>query len=339
MMRAMRSSQSTFVLLVVSAAACNPAPADGVSVSSTSEAIIQGDAVPDGELPSVIGLLTNAGSVCTGTLIAPKVVLTAAHCIEPNIIKQAIQAQGGTPPATITYQASFSHDLLSAVSGGGELVDIDSVEWHDQFLQDQDGLFARPGRWNDIGLVHLASPASGHTIQQLATADVMAALEMNGQNLVAGYGQSDEHDPLSAGTLKRGHSGVDELGDQELIAGIGDPQQACHGDSGGPIFADDSDTLQIGIASRINTDVLGGTSPTCTTGLLYTRIDTYLDWIGEKVPDLGQPPGGPGEEGGGGGDDDHWYGCTVSPGSGGGTASMLSVLLFGLALLHRRRRR
>ena len=106
---------------------------------------------------------------------------------------------------------------------------------------------------------------------------------------VAGYGLTDDDNAESAGVLTEGQSGLDELAGHELAAGDGDPQQACRGDSGGPIFADDSDTYQIGIASRINNaDIGGGGPPPCNTGLIYTRIDPYLAWIAEQVPDLGQ---------------------------------------------------
>jgi hypothetical protein len=105
---------------------------------------------------------------------------------------------------------------------------------------------------------------------------------------------------------------------------VGDAQQACRGDSGGPIFADDSDTLQVGIASRVNSEDLFPTSAACNTGLLYTRVDAYLDWITERVPDLGDPgdPGDPGHPGGGGDDG----GCRVSR-RGGGAPPALLVLL------------
>src|SRR5688572_30529751 len=214
---------------------------DDPNVASSSHEIIQGEVVPDDELPSLIGITTNAGSICTGTLVSPTAVLTAAHCVEPNIIRQSIQIAGGTPPDTITYQVSFSRNLRETAA----FLEVASVEWHDQFLADTSGLFDRPGHWNDIAVIHLAEPVTDRQIGRLATPDVVDALDMNGQQLVAGYGLSTDGDANSAGVLKRGMSGLDERGQWELIAGIGDSQQACRGDSGGPIYADDSDTLQI----------------------------------------------------------------------------------------------
>jgi MYXO-CTERM domain-containing protein len=163
---------------------------------------------------------------------------------------------------------------------------------------------------------------------------------------VAGYGMTDDEDQASAGNLTEGESGLDQIGDHEIEAGNGDAQQACHGDSGGPIFADDSDTLQIGIASRLaNADLTGG-QPRCNTGLLYTRIDMYQSWLTDHVSDLGQ--GGDGDDDmdddGMDGDDDttddgddDGGGCTVG-GNTAGFGGALALFLAAIAIGLRRRR-
>lgn len=61
-------------------------------------------------------------------------------------------------------------------------------------------------------------------------------------------------------------------------------QDACKGDSGGPLFNTTSvngalRTYQIGIVSFASTRVCGNSElPT-----IYTRVDRYLDWIVENV--------------------------------------------------------
>jgi MYXO-CTERM domain-containing protein len=323
-----------FTVLAVALPACDLEIAPG----RTDHAIIGGDMVEGDDFGSVIGVMTNAGSICTGTLISPTVVLTAAHCVEPEMLKASIQASGGTPPDEITYQVSFSRDLHGLEAG--DMIDAESVEWHAEFLSDLNVIFT-PGvtQWNDIALVYLSEPVEGHPIQKLAPTDVVETVD--GMLAVAGYGMTDDSDPMSAGLLHSGQSGMDELGTFEILAGEGDPQQACRGDSGGPIFADDSDTYQIGIASRLNAALgdLSGQPPPCNTGLLYTRVDAYQEWIAERTADLP-------DDGDDGDDDDSdddeeddgdGGGCSMAGGASGPGAGL--VLLLALAVASRRRRR
>src|SRR5690606_23909186 len=303
--------QMTRSILVLSAAAlaiAAPGCAPEAELGSIDRPIIGGVPVEGDALPTIGAVTTNIGSICTGTLIAPTVFLTAAHCVEPMLLKQSAQAAGQTPPDEITYQVTFARDLHAATED--DYLEVASVVWHAEFLADLEAVLT-PGvsQWNDIALVHLAEPVEDRPLQRLAPSDVVEALAAEERPVaVAGYGLTSNEDDTSAGVLTAGQSALDELGEFEILAGEGDAQQACRGDSGGPIFADDGDTYQIGIASRLNANLFPPPSepPPCDSGLLYTRVDTYAAWIEESAGgEVGGPDDGDGgDDGDGAGDGD-----------------------------------
>jgi hypothetical protein len=329
----MSSAIRSSLALALTLAAC-AAP----ELDSSRAPIIAGTPVADDAYPTIGAMTTNGGGICTGTLISPTTVLTAAHCVHPEILKAAIQQGGGTPPATFEYMFTFDNE----VTAESAWLEATGVEWHEAFLTDiNDVLDPGLGQWDDIALIHLAAAVEDRAVQPLATPDDMGEVDPEAMNLVAGYGMTDDGDPASAGTLTEGESGVDTLGDHEILAGVGDAQQACRGDSGGPIFLGDSDAVQIGVASRL--DAAAGQQPTCTTGLLYTRVDQYAAWIEERVDDLGTIGGDPepepgdddGDDMGGDDGDDDGGGCAA----GGSGAGLGGLLLLGVALVAIRRRR
>lgn len=328
-------AQRTLVLLGL-CSACVSSP----DLGGDHRPIISGDPVSGDAYATVGAITTNIGSICTGTLIAPDVVLTAAHCVEPMMLKQSAQAAGETPPDEITYQFTFARDLKGASSG--DFLEVTDVIWHEQFLADLEAVFT-PGvsQWNDIALVFLAEPQTDRPLQALAPDDVVSALDSEERMVaVAGYGLTSNENAMSAGVLTSGQSGLDQLGEFEILAGEGDQQQACRGDSGGPIFADDGDTYQIGIASRINANLFPPPSepPPCETGLLYTRVDSYLPWVeehmGGAITEPEDPDDGNDDDGTDGEDEDGEGGGCAAGGAPSGGAAL--ILLLVVAVLRRR---
>src|SRR5882757_2378981 len=51
----------------------------------------------DGVGRSVVTIVCSRGNFCTGALIAPKIVLTAAHCVQPGADYKIVEYGAGAP--------------------------------------------------------------------------------------------------------------------------------------------------------------------------------------------------------------------------------------------------
>jgi hypothetical protein len=297
---------------------------EAVAADSLTTRVINGSIPKAGTYEPVALLLSEANvsmnggpvsrrqlSICTGTLISPTAILSAAHCVNEMLLKTAIERATGPDGkplnakvvGSVEFRVAFVRSIAEVASNPDLVVDVARVDEHEDFALTKRPWVAfqkNPNKWDDVSIVHLAKPVTGRRIQKLATTEQIneqAANTSLGRQF-AGYGLFDQADPKSAGTLMEGTARLGKLGPNEFTAGANDKQHACHGDSGGPIYLDGTENYQIGIASRIDKqvglgDLWGGITgnvkaPSCDLGLVYTRVDAYLDWIKKRVPDFEQ---------------------------------------------------
>ena len=221
---------------------------------------IVGGGVPsaDGVARSVVTIVGSRGNFCTGAMIAPKIVLTAAHCVQP-----------GADYKIVDYGADRQPSLQ----------DVKTIAIHPGFNM-QTMLAHRATA--DVALLQLDAPAKAKAPAVLGAPNI--PIQVGGRFTIAGIGVTVRGDGKSGGTIRvagliaTGKPGtlqirlVDPVG-QGTRDGLG----ACTGDSGAPVFEDKpSGPAIIGVVSW-STGPNGSAGCGGLTGV--TPLTLYRDWL------------------------------------------------------------
>lgn len=260
--------------LVLLSALCAAAHAHGAHATDAAPPrnesrplIVGGKPVADGTYPFVVSLQSaRSRHYCTGSLVAPDWVLTAAHCVDDAI----------TSDHVLVGQTSLG-------AGNGQRIGIVEVHVLPAYDVTSKG---------DVALVRLATPAKGIEPVQLVDAGD-TRFEVRGEPLtVAGWGVLSEHgaspDRLQEVTvpfithrvcqaLYQGRFSIDA--DLELCASQRG-KDACQGDSGGPLFVRDANRQwrQLGVVSW-GVGCARGDSPGIYARLASAEIRSFLDGV------------------------------------------------------------
>jgi secreted trypsin-like serine protease len=218
----------------------------------------------DGNAHPYVGMATDGSTLCSGTLVAPRVFVTAAHCFADGAVVHLGFDPQPTPPLPLSGTA-YDDPQFCAGCGKGTA-----------------GVAA-----HDLAVVILDAPAPG-PYASLPSVNLVDALPKHAAVTVVGFGvqgfdgKGKKAQPVDlhqryAGDAELANPGGKMADAFVKLSGKGSSAAPCFGDSGGPDLLPGTDTM-VGVTSW-------GKGDTCDKASYSYRVDTQasLDFIAGVV--------------------------------------------------------
>jgi secreted trypsin-like serine protease len=266
-MRTLATIASALTLL---AAALIPADA-----SAATPAIVGGTLAQEGTFPQLAFIEDKepqGRGFCTGTVVAPTVVLTAAHCAEDTETGTVHEASGYS-----VYTGNVEWPAAPQMSGVSRVVVYPT--------------FNRADLSDDAALLILSTLTSAPAIPLASYPSDSTYLAAGAEARIAGWGETAPKAEVLPARLSWADTVVQGPPYCELMAPPfysgsemctidppSDQTGACFGDSGGPLITPPgTGEIELGITSHIYSECLTA-RPT-----VFTRADLIAPWVDEWI--------------------------------------------------------
>jgi secreted trypsin-like serine protease len=210
------------------------------------------------DFPDCVAVGSGSNWCCTGTLVAPNVVVTAGHCVAGGCANRVFVGPDVTKPRD------------------GKVITVTTAEAHPKYGSASDKF--------DIAVLVLGDDApvppramATKAMVRKATSARVAGYGNTDVNSTGGYGQRRMVDVPMASDDAR--FGADPR--TEFVAGA--PfldRDSCNGDSGGPAYV--RSRRKWYVAGATSRATVGSVRP-CGDGGIYTKVHSYAEWV-RSVP-------------------------------------------------------
>lgn len=244
-----------------------------LALPASASAVVGGKAVHAGGFPFVVAVGDTEGAYCGGTLIAPNVVATAAHCITGRrTALQRLRVLVGSPAIRV--------DLATA--GGAHVFAVTGVFVHPKFNEKTMNY--------DAALLMLDRPVAGVRTLALAGSSPLAGSTVS----AAGWGVTQEDGAtmpnrlrsvvLKIGTTSacsRGNTAQGTYFAPSMLCAGNPGRDTCSGDSGGPLVSSSNGhAVLVGITSFGQ-----GCAESAHPGV-YTRVSAIRAWASTQLTSI-----------------------------------------------------